>query len=280
MKKAGKLRVILSRKGFDSSAGGCPSPIIDGKPVPLPIPTRQPTPTTYGDLAGDYAAIIADLSNGKWSGSSSCHLDPDIDAALIPRHPDWRGALGQVKAALSHLDNQGVGVGDLFIFWGCYREAANRRGRWTFVGPTVHMAFGWLQVGSYHRLGADGSHLLTAHPWLADHPHVRSGWDDNNGIFLSADTASAPGFVGTLPGYGTLAHGIKLSEPGENPSVWRAPEWLHPAFGGSGMSYHPEGRWNSNGTVQTVGRGQEFVAHIGEDVRFGRWLNQMAENAR
>lgn len=274
------MRVILSRKGFDSSAGGCPSPIIDGNPMPLPIPTRQPTPTTYGDLAGDYAAIVADLSKGRWSGSSNCHLDPDIDAALISRRPGWRGALGQVEAALSHLDNQGVGVGDLFVFWGCYRAAERRHGRWMFVGPVVHMVYGWLQIGSYYRLGADGSHLLTTHPWLADHPHIRPGWGNSNGIFVSADTVLAPGFTAELSGYGTLCRGVQLSEPGENPSVWRAPEWLHPASGGSGMSYHPDGRWNANGTVQTVGRGQEFVAHIGEDVRFGRWLTQVTEEVQ
>ncbi|MEL6529675.1 MAG: hypothetical protein AAFQ27_06905, partial [Pseudomonadota bacterium] len=27
------MKVILSRKGFDSSAGGGPSPIVDGRPI-------------------------------------------------------------------------------------------------------------------------------------------------------------------------------------------------------------------------------------------------------
>lgn len=109
------LRVILGRKGFDGSTGGCLSPIIAGKPLPQPILTRRSTPTP-GDLADDHAAIVADLSKGKWSASSPCHLDPDIDATLIPRRSGWRGALGQVQAAMPHLDHQGVGVGDLFVF--------------------------------------------------------------------------------------------------------------------------------------------------------------------
>ena len=34
------MKVILSRKGFDSSNGGCPSPILpDGTLLSLPIPT-------------------------------------------------------------------------------------------------------------------------------------------------------------------------------------------------------------------------------------------------
>lgn len=278
--KAIALRVILSRKGFDSSAGGCPSPIIDGRPFPLPIPTRQPTPTTYGDLARDYAAIVSDLTKGRLSVSSPCHLDPDIDIDALPRSPGWRGALGQVEAALSHLDNQGVGVGDLFLFWGSYRTAERRLGRWLFVGPTVHMVYGWLQVGERRQLGADGSSLLTEFPWLADHPHVRPGWGTSNAIFLATDKLTAPEFTGAISGYGTLTRGYQLSEPAGNPSVWRAPEWLHPSMGGSEMSYHPEGRWSLNGTVQTVGRGQEFVANIGDDPRFGRWLDKLMETAR
>ena len=35
------MRVILSRKGFDSGAGGVPSPIIDGRPVSMPIPQED-----------------------------------------------------------------------------------------------------------------------------------------------------------------------------------------------------------------------------------------------
>jgi hypothetical protein len=159
------VRVIFSRKGFDSASGGCPSPIIDDKLIALPIPTGQPSTVTYGQLAGDYAAMVTDLTAGKDIAASACHLDPDIDQSCLPRRPGWRGALGQVGAALSHLENQRVGEGDLFIFWGCYREASKRAGRWTFTGPTVHLVFGWLQVGRYHRLGSDGSHLLSTHPW-------------------------------------------------------------------------------------------------------------------
>jgi Nucleotide modification associated domain 3 len=35
------MKVVFSRKGFNSSAGGAPSPIIDGRPISLPIPMRR-----------------------------------------------------------------------------------------------------------------------------------------------------------------------------------------------------------------------------------------------
>ena len=36
------MKVILSRKGFDSSNGGCPSPIMpDGTLLSMPIPSND-----------------------------------------------------------------------------------------------------------------------------------------------------------------------------------------------------------------------------------------------
>ena len=44
------MRIILSRKGFDSANGGYPSPIMpDGRMVSLPIP-EQETDVKYSQL--------------------------------------------------------------------------------------------------------------------------------------------------------------------------------------------------------------------------------------
>jgi len=44
------MRIILSRKGFDSGSGGCPSPIFpDGSMFAMPIP-YEPSPVRYEDL--------------------------------------------------------------------------------------------------------------------------------------------------------------------------------------------------------------------------------------
>jgi len=44
------------------------------------------------------------------------------------------GALGQVFSAQSHLANNDVGVGNVFLFWGLYRPVV-RKGR----GPSLVM---------------------------------------------------------------------------------------------------------------------------------------------
>src|SRR4051794_34886590 len=107
------MRVIFSRKGFDSSAGGCPSPIVEGQPISLPIPVRKtPSPLRFIDLIGDYSSLVEDLTKGRIDRYSRCHLDPDLKSSVLPRLPGWRGALGQVGAAQGHLSNEGVNVGD------------------------------------------------------------------------------------------------------------------------------------------------------------------------
>lgn len=114
------MKVIFSRKGFDSGTGGCPSPIIDGAPISLPIPTRMPTATAFGELPGPYADLVTDLTNGRVTAENRCHLDPDISRDVLPRMPGWKGSLGQEGAAQGHLVNQGIAPGDLFIFWGFF----------------------------------------------------------------------------------------------------------------------------------------------------------------
>ena len=269
------MRIIFSRKGFDSTAGGCPSPVVDGRPMPLPIPTRQPSCIRYGDLRGVRSRLVADLTGGRLTADSLCHLDPDIDPDLLPRLPGWRGAFGQIAAAASHLRRRNVGSGDLFLFWGSYRPALRFRHAWRFDGPVRHLIYGWLQIGQVHLLGSDGSALAAAQPWMRHHPHVRPGWDAFNTVYVAADKLTVPGLPVSLPGWGVLRRGFMLSVPGEMPSVWKVPAWLHPAAGGCGMTYHPDERWLDDGRVVCAPRGQEFVAAVGADAQVAEWLHQV-----
>lgn len=79
------MKLIFSRKGFDSSAGGVPGPLVDDRPISLPIPTRMPSPTRYGDLANGVAELVSDLTRGRIAGDGPYHLDPDLDAGSTNR---------------------------------------------------------------------------------------------------------------------------------------------------------------------------------------------------
>ena len=77
------MKIILSRKGFDSTSGGYPSPILpDGTLLSLPIPDD----TNYYELLRykdkNYAEIINELTNCKGS-AGRCHYDPDIREGAI-----------------------------------------------------------------------------------------------------------------------------------------------------------------------------------------------------
>jgi hypothetical protein len=111
------MKIVLSRKGFDSSAGGCASPIIDGYLVSLPIP--DDSSIRYGDISfgslGSLGPIVESLTTGRVRAASCAHLDPDLDRAAISRHVEWRPVFGQASKAQSHLLAHGVGKGDLFL---------------------------------------------------------------------------------------------------------------------------------------------------------------------
>ena len=274
------MRIIFSRKGFDSSAGGCPSPLVDGRPISLPIPTKMPSVDRYSDLSGDVSKMVGDLSRCKIRAESLCHLDPDLDSSAKPRQRNWRGSLGQVSAAASHLRNQNVGTGDLFLFWGLY-QTAKYSTQWVFSGPKKHRVFGWLQVGAVRQIGTNPRPVLGEFPWLAGHPHLEQGWDESNTIYVARKELQINGISPRYPGWGVFNPGYRLTATDSRlPSTWEVPDWLNPLRDGTGMSYNPVERWSENGTLKSAARGQEFVADIGDRQDAINWLGQLFEDAR
>ena len=71
------MKIILSRKGFDSANGGIVSPIMeDGTLVSFPIPSKDKD--SFDDLMycdQPYSKILEDLN---YKGGHNCHVDPDL----------------------------------------------------------------------------------------------------------------------------------------------------------------------------------------------------------
>ena len=120
--------------------------------------------------------------------------------------PGWQAAFGQVGAAQRHLDYERVGRGDLFLFFGWFREVEQVKDTWRYRrnAPDVHRLFGWLQVGEVVRVGVgeDTAAARERHPGLARHPHVRSWWDDTNTVYTATDELQLPGAPAGTPGAG------------------------------------------------------------------------------
>ena len=98
-------RVILSRKGFDSSSGGGPSPILpDGRLVSLPIPSSDQD--RYSSVLYEKGRSLGDLMGTlgyEAPPNNCCHLDPDlvVQTVLVQRECD------SVKLAQRSLNQRG-----------------------------------------------------------------------------------------------------------------------------------------------------------------------------
>lgn len=265
------MKIIFSRKGFDTKYGGIPSPIIDGEPISLPIPYTKNSTTTYEEIG--LGQVVSDLSRGKICANSTCHADPDLSV----------GAFGQVGAAQTHLRNQQVGINDLFLFFGRFREAEKKLGKYVWIKKSKphHRIFGWLHIGKIIRLADDKSDSIRLNPNLAGHPHLRGRWPDNNTLYLCSDFCDL-GTGEKYPGFGKFSASkiTKLTEcsVANQISIWKCPDWLNPVLGGCGMSYHKTSSYSEK-FVKSASIGQEFVSspHPSQEVRY--WIKILFGNA-
>ena len=234
------MRVIFSRKGFDSAAGGAPSPIIGGEPISLPIPTERRSETTYR-IAG-LGQIVEEMTKGGIGADDLCHKDPMFS--------NGRWAFGQTGAAQAHLERNGVGVGDVFIFFGLF---ASRDGR-----DRHHRIFGYLEVDEVRRLGGRPSRIDNPEGFLRRHPHTIGEWNENNTLYLGSGAKAK-----------TAHPFLRLTKPGALTSIWTVPPWLKAA----GLTYHSNpARWADDAELRVASRGQEFVSDIGDRTGPRKWL--------
>ena len=107
------MKIILSRKGFDSSWGGCPSPVLpDGTMLSMPIPTNKDNRLRYEDIRfkdSSYLDIWKQLSPRQQEFPSYCHLDPDLrkDVRMVPGGISVRLISQRKKQESTSLETEG-----------------------------------------------------------------------------------------------------------------------------------------------------------------------------
>lgn len=280
------MKIIFSRKGFDSGYGGMPSPIMpDGSLVSLPIPSRFGRPLSDLRFGGEpLGGMVSELTRGRIATTHSVHLDPDLVASTVPRLPGWCAAFGQTGSAQGHLRNQGVGLGDLFLFFGWYQRVEHRGGRLQYTGPQMHSLFGWLQIGDVLKV-TDSAALLQQRPWLADHPHLEhaASIGSNNTVYLAAPKLQIGSVRTEVAGAGVFSRWsflLQLTAPEQNRSVWNLPGWMLPADGQPALSYHTKAQaWErlpgEQVRVHTAAKGQEFVLNTPDFAAAHKWLEPL-----
>ena len=234
------MKVVFSRKGFDSATGGAPSPIVNGCPISLPIPAYDRSETTYGNLG--LGSLVMQVTRGKITASSFCHCDPMFE--------DGRCAFGQAGASQTHLSNNGVEKGDMFLFYGLFSDldGADRH----------HRIFGYLKIEEILRPSSNPKGAHQPKGFSIRHPHTLGQWNSNNAIYVG------PGRTATID-----SPKLRLSLPNGPVSHWRIPSWLRD----TGLSYHQNPkRWLSNSVLHTTSPGQEFVADTTGNRAAVSWL--------
>jgi hypothetical protein len=237
------VRIVFSRKGFDTGSGGSASPIIASRPISLPIPTRRRSVTTYDDLG--LGEIVERVTRGKIARDHLCHEDPMFRGGQC--------LFGQCGVAQSHLSNMGMGIGDVFLFFGLFADE--------HTGERHHRIFGYLRVDN---MGSPATFEFG--PLDRPHPHTLGEWNENNTIYRGAGEVAK-----------TDHKALRLTQPGGPLRHWTVPGWLKSV----GLSFHgkPE-RWLTDDRLEVVARGQEFVADIGNDPMAHDWLNRTIEAIR
>lgn len=276
-------KIILSRKGFDSSYGKGFSPILpNGKIFPIPIPSlNQEIGIPYNEIYTEYGnleEIIGSLGL-RLPESRTAHLDPDIVYSCLERENNWRGIFGQTGAASSHLKKSQIEIGDIFLFFGSFKPTfINENQKLVFKTTNeIHLIFGYLIIGDIIQVGDwninDFKKNNPELKWAFYHPHLTTDkFGKQNTIYVAAKESQGS------KGYGAFYYNkeLILTNSGCSKSIWRLPSFFHYKYGTNITRHGNYSRYlidNDNLILSTVGIGQEFV--ISGNPNVNKWAESL-----
>ena len=281
------MKLIFSRKGFDSGTGKAPSPIFpDNSIVSIPIPDKH-SEIEYQHINAPNGANIGDLvekiTKNRIPRHYKAHLDPDLYRGSLRRERGWRPVFGQTGSAQGHLKNKDIGVNDLFLFFGKFQRIINDKNQIRFDSNSkpVHLIFGWLQVDKVFDVNRQKRKMPK---WTSYHPHLARKMRDNNTLYIASKNLSLGDSVGNeLPGGGMFkkfSSTLQLTDPNSKGcSAWKLPKWFYPGGKRSALSFHSDiSRWEKKSNcvcLRTVGRGQEFVLDCDDYPEANPWLKKI-----
>ena len=267
------MNVILSRKGFDSSYGGGASPIMpNGDLLSIPIPSKDDeegisySSINYGGRS--YLEIMKAL-NLRIPEFENCHFDPDIDKDACKRHKNWKGIFGQQGAAMTHLENCNVSVGDIFLFFGSFKRTIQKEKLEFERDYQRHIIFGFLIVNKIIRPNKDSDDSI-----FIDHPHYQNidKYAPRNIVYIAGDHKD----------YGTFKYNeeLVLTRNGFSKSNWELPIIFDPNRG-TKISRHSEKDIEIRRDkimLKSRGIGQDFVISGNKEIE--EWAKKIIDKHR
>ncbi len=271
------MKVILSRKGFEPTHGGIPSPILpDGTLLLLPKPMEDGYVSykdlyyqgiSYYDIATSLNKDLHDtLMNARCH--SGCYLPPDSYSPPL----EWFPAYPRTGLLEKHLNKQRVSVGDIFLFYGWFRQTEYTKDhqlRYVEDAPEQNIVFGYFQIGAIIK---DISYLSKQFS-----TQLRSFMEEfqnsHNTIYLPTQKLS---YNNQQPGCMALSYSssLVLTKPGCHYNHWKLPDLL--CAPDVTISYHNNrtyGFVTGKDYFKASSIGEEFVIHGTIDLQ--RWVHSM-----
>lgn len=239
--------IVLSRKGFDTACGRCPSLIINGKQMisfPIPEDSEQndcKAFPTYSSLKIDLDDIgeksLKDLilvSTGKSKktifnkkeldkenhveeNEPKCHFDPQL--FNYHKASDFVASLGQMDIAAKLLNKYDVKEGDLFLFFGNFKFVNDKlepvlkeiKGKYEVPkNAFIHCIWGYMEIGKVIANPQNNG----VPPYIKNHhPHMKYESSENF-LYIAAERLSdrwrPEGCEEKLKGYGIFDFDSRL----------------------------------------------------------------------
>lgn len=246
----------------------------------LPIPGGETgIPYSRVQFKCQQYSTLADIINDLTpeSGPNRAHLDPDLRRNAVARDKGWRPIFGQTGGAQSHLAENGVGVGDLFLFFGWFRQTEWHEDRLRYVrgSANLHVLFGWMLVGSVIPLSTDRNAVPS---WAEYHPHCRRKEIGKDTLYIAQNLLSPSGPAGAGV-FRNFHPDLCLTAPGKSRTNWKLPEQFFPQNGSVPLTHHEDlSRWGLQRPyvhLRTVSRGQEFILDAGQYPGTARWAKSI-----
>ena len=269
-------RLVLSRKGFDSSSGKSASPIFnDGRIFSLPIPEpHPPSPKKYYELQFNGISgvdALKECPSKSVLADDYCHYDPALNKN--------EGIFGQHHNAQRELINNGVDVGDLFLFFGFYRNFSLNRKK------ELHHLFGWLQIDKI--ITGDGAIRDYLEINNIQHPHGYGDlntYEKNNTIYIGKRNLTIKNTQIPNKGYGLFKKthtDLILTREGETKARWQLPiKYFSKSKKDIFLNRLNKKGWLNEEKyfVNNFGRGQEYILDAEKYPRIIDWAHYLISN--
>lgn len=198
------MKIIFSRKGSDSKAGGIPSPILGDELISLPIPgdkddflVGKVNYQTNSKIIG-LETLLCDLKY-KFPLNKTVHLDPWIDNRILIDSEVKSRNVNAFGPFYSLNTNRNIVSNDLFLFFGWFRQTLfdTKQTKYIFDGEDKHLLWGYLQVEKILATREEKDQYLNTNPDIHLHPHFL----DKSPMIVPTSKLS---FSTNLPGQGVF----------------------------------------------------------------------------